>query len=183
MAIEPKTQAVREEIEQLCQSQNAISEEYLLGKMVKDPENFKLIDVGKVEYTKPVQIVYNPASGKKINIKSRMRETLDKNGITYNFFETQGPLDAFNFIKDMDISSRSAIVLVGGDGTIHEGINGLMAREDKRKVPICLIPNGSGNDNCRGLSLFDSDTALKYLLKGHIIKTDLVKVLLDYETE
>mmetsp|Transcript_6325 Transcript_6325/g.10292 ORF Transcript_6325/g.10292 Transcript_6325/m.10292 type:complete len:201 (-) Transcript_6325:456-1058(-) len=142
-----------------------------------------MIDVGKVEYTKPVQIVYNPNSGKKIDIKARIRETLDQHKIKYEFFETQGSRDAFNFIRDMDISSRSAIVLVGGDGTIHEGINGLMAREDKLKLPISLIPNGSGNDNCRGLSLFDPVTALNYLVKGHLIKTDLNKVLLDYETE
>lgn len=40
----------------------------------------------------------------------------------------------------------SSIIVIGGDGTIHEVLNGL---EDKA-VPITLIPGGSGNDFARG---------------------------------
>jgi len=46
------------------------------------------------------------------------------------------------------IKNFSAIIISGGDGTIHEVINGLMRRQDKKKLPIALIPNGSGNDTC-----------------------------------
>jgi diacylglycerol kinase family enzyme len=47
----------------------------------------------------------------------------------------------------------SAVIAVGGDGTIHEVVNGMMFRSDKRKLPIAFVPNGSGNDTCFSLGL------------------------------
>ena len=52
-----------------------------------------------------------------------------------------------------DIDKYSALVLVGGDGTIHEGLNGLLRRQDGKKIPVGLLPNGSGDDACGGFSL------------------------------
>jgi len=46
----------------------------------------------------------------------------------------------------MDLDRVSALVAVGGDGTFHEVVNGMLQRPDKRRVPIAFIGNGSGND-------------------------------------
>ena len=64
-----------------------------------------------------------------------------------------------------DIDQYSALAIVGGDGTIHEAINGLLRRPDKKKLPIGLIPNGSGDDTCGqiGIDVADSDMALEYI--------------------
>ena len=50
--------------------------------------------------------------------------------IECQLYETRGYLDAFNYAKDLDYSKFSAIVTVGGDGTIHEVVNGMMFRDD-----------------------------------------------------
>ena len=42
--------------------------------------------------------------------------------------------------------SYSAILVVGGDGSFHEVFNGMLMRKDRLRLPIGLIPNGSGND-------------------------------------
>ena len=69
-------------------------------------------------------------------------------------FQSKGYLDALNCVKNLEnIEKFSAILAVGGDGIIHEVINGMMRRADKRKVPIGLIPNGSGNDACGGFQI------------------------------
>jgi diacylglycerol kinase family enzyme len=57
--------------------------------------------------------------------------------------------------QELDIDLYSAIVAVGGDGTCHEVVNGLMSRKDKKRLPICFLPNGSGNDLCGSLNLND----------------------------
>ena len=77
------------------------------------------------------------------------------------------------------------MLLVGGDGTIHEGLNGLMRRKDKKRVPVGLIPNGSGDDACGCLSLQVNDalTALNFVLKGDLIKVDIIKILIDVDSE
>ena len=73
---------------------------------------------------------------------------MDQNQIKYEFLETKGYLDALNFAKNLQIDEYDAIVAVGEDGTHHEIVNGLMQRPDKRKIPICFLPGGTGNDNC-----------------------------------
>ena len=69
-------------------------------------------------------------------------------------------MDALNFVKDMDIDKYSAVYAVGGDGIIHEVVNGIMRRQDKKKIPLGFIPNGSGNDTVGGIQVDNIKEAL-----------------------
>lgn len=109
-------------------------------------EEQKLIDYGRVIYNKPVIIIYNPVSGTANNVRGTIFTALRAHGIEFEIHETSGPLDAMKFIMSFEIEKYSAIFLVGGDGTIHESINGMLKRMDKKLLPIGLIPNGSGDD-------------------------------------
>ena len=84
---------------------------------------------------------------------------------------------------EIDFSEHSAVVAVGGDGTIHEVINGILMREDKQSLPVAFIPNGSGNDLVGCLGIKDVDQALEWLVKGDLVKMDVNKVLIDHENE
>ena len=88
-----------------------------------------------------------------------------------------------NKVRDFEIDEYSAIVAVGGDGSIHEVINGMLRRPDQKRLPIAFIPNGTGNCTCAEMSILDVQTALTFLVKGDVIKTDISKVLMDYEDE
>ena len=126
-------------------------------------------------------IVYNPTSGKRLNIRGRVEERLTANGVACQFFETERYMHAWELAGgEIDFSQFSALVAVGGDGTLHEVINGMLQRADGQKLPISFIPNGSGNDLVGCLGIKDIDQALDWLVKGDIIKMDVNKVLLDY---
>lgn len=43
-----------------------------------------------------------------------------------------------------------AVIVIGGDGTLHEVLNGLSQHS---KIPVAVIPAGSGNDFARGIHL------------------------------
>lgn len=45
------------------------------------------------------------------------------------------------------------LVAVGGDGTVHEVLNGIMRRPEGQRPAIGLIPTGSGNDTRRTLGV------------------------------
>lgn len=75
------------------------------------------------------------------------------------------------------------LIACGGDGTVHEVVNGLLMREDKKNIPVAFLPNGSGDDFCSALGIMNMDDALNYICKGETIKVDTVRVLLDNATE
>ena len=89
------------------------------------------IQVDKVIYNKPVPVIYNPTSGKKKDIRDLIYERLTIQQIEVKFFETLRGMHAWDLAeKEIDFSQYSALVAVGGDGTLHEVINGMMMRQD-----------------------------------------------------
>lgn len=85
-------------------------------------------------------------------------------------------MDAWQIVQNIPFEEHSAIVAVGGDGTLHEVVNGMMFWPDKKKLPIALVPNGSGNDTCKSIGLNSIDQALEYIKKGDTLKVDLNRV-------
>lgn len=61
----------------------------------------------------------------------------------------------------------------------------MLMREDKKKIPVGLIPAGTGDDMCGNLGIDkgDVDTAISYISKLETIKIDCVRVLMDYENQ
>jgi len=58
-------------------------------------------------------------------------------------------------------ASAELVVVLGGDGSINEVVNGIMSREGDRP-PIAVIPGGGGNVFARGLGLTaDPATAIR----------------------
>mmetsp|Transcript_31391 Transcript_31391/g.30743 ORF Transcript_31391/g.30743 Transcript_31391/m.30743 type:complete len:109 (+) Transcript_31391:796-1122(+) len=55
----------------------------------------------------------------------------------------------------------------------------MLARKDGKRVPLGLIPNGSGNDLCRNFYITNLQKALDYIIKGDIIKMDSVEAIID----
>lgn len=74
------------------------------------------------------------------------------------------------------------LVAVGGDGSYHEVVNGMLARPDKAKLPVALLPNGSGNDTCRSIGIKTLDDALDYLIKGEVIAIDTIRCIIDCDS-
>ena len=73
------------------------------------------------------------------------------------------------------------LVAAGGDGSYHEVVNGMLARSDKKKVPIGMIPNGSGNDTCSSLGVMNLEDALNYIVNAEVLAIDTVRCLIDHD--
>lgn len=56
-------------------------------------------------------------------------------------------------------------------------------RADKKTLPIAFIPKGKSNDICSDMSIESVDRALDFIIKGQVIKLDLIEALIDYENE
>lgn len=73
-----------------------------------------------------------------------------------------------------DCTGFDTVVAVGGDGTVHEVVNGIMARPAGDRPQFSLLPAGSGNDYRRALGISeDFTTALLQLVAGRRQPVDL----------
>ena len=70
-------------------------------------------------------------------------------GILYEVKETHFPGNATDMVLDAVTHGYSAIVAVGGDGTVLEVANGLIGTS----LPLGIIPLGAGNDFARALNI------------------------------
>lgn len=100
-----------------------------------------------------VFLVYNPASGDghiKNNL-SLMCDFFTKNHCEVIVHPTQAPLDGMKQIESRG-REYDRIVVCGGDGMLHEGLNGWIRA--KTDAILCYIPSGTINDfaNTHGIS-------------------------------
>ena len=66
------------------------------------------------------------------------------------------------------------VIAIGGDGTVHEVINGLMKVPEKRRPILGIVPVGSGNDFAHSIGLPGKpDVALVHALRGEPKRVDL----------
>ncbi|MBR4515585.1 MAG: diacylglycerol kinase family lipid kinase [Lachnospiraceae bacterium] len=86
---------------------------------------------------------------------SEIRSVLARRKVEYKAFRTKRKGHATVLAKKISRLEGRVInlIVVGGDGTINEVINGI---EDFKKVRVGIIPTGSGNDCVRGLNISGS---------------------------
>lgn len=71
-----------------------------------------------------------------------------ESNISYNLIQTERQNHARELIREISLPEWDGIIIVSGDGLLHEVINGLMERSDWEqaiKTPVGILPCGSGN--------------------------------------
>ena len=99
---------------------------------------------------KDIFVVINPSSGVG-NAKSIYNQYVNPlllaAGYNPQIYETKLQLDATNIISNMNLNNLDAILCVGGDGLLHEIVDGLLKNKNPnaRLTPLMIIPGGSAN--------------------------------------
>jgi diacylglycerol kinase (ATP) len=97
----------------------------------------------------PIKVIVNPQAGRGhgARLSPLIREALDDLAADYELVHTQGPRDAIGIAQRAIEDGFDTVVAVGGDGTSHEVVNGIMAHANGAAVgTLGFIPAGSGND-------------------------------------
>jgi YegS/Rv2252/BmrU family lipid kinase len=92
-----------------------------------------------------LKVIYNPVAGRRHG--PRLRATfraLAHSGASVSVTETKGPGDAERAAASASCADTDILVVAGGDGTINEVVNGLMAAPG-RNPPMGIIPLGTAN--------------------------------------
>lgn len=92
--------------------------------------------------------------------------------LPHDTVETTSPGHAVQIAAAAD--GYDVIVAVGGDGTVHEVLNGLMRHPAETRPALAVLPTGSGNDTCRTLGIpFDLSDAAMLLSTGERRRYDV----------
>jgi diacylglycerol kinase (ATP) len=87
------------------------------------------------------RVIYNPTSGGGAYDPDEIRNELD--GMELDWIETKGPEDAVDAAQHWE---EGLLIVAGGDGTVHDVVNGLGRAGFPEGVTLGILPAGTGND-------------------------------------
>ena len=89
---------------------------------------------------------------------------------------TEGPGDAVGIAADA--TGFDTVLALGGDGVIHEVVNGLMELPEPSRPQLGVIPLGSGNDFARTIDMPRNDVegAFARLVRGRVREMEVGRV-------
>ena len=127
---------------------------------------------------KQAMVIINPSSGKELALEylRKVEDVLrEKAGYDVVVNETTKELDATNFCISACEDKFDLVVSIGGDGTLHETINGLLDQPHRPKLGV--IPLGTVNDFARALHIpLDPDQAITTLTSSRLRRVDMARV-------
>ncbi|MBQ8446934.1 MAG: diacylglycerol kinase family lipid kinase [Clostridia bacterium] len=121
-------------------------------------------------------IIVNPVSGKKRGVKNlRIVEALLKEAqIEYEVHTTTVVGEAEKIVRELTERGENDIIVLGGDGTLHEVLNGI---SNPAQCRLALIPSGTGNDFAEKLGIpLKAAEAVKLFLKKDPKEIDYLQV-------
>ncbi|QDT01573.1 Diacylglycerol kinase [Adhaeretor mobilis] len=123
--------------------------------------------------------IVNPHSGKKrgTSVLEQVQSALLPRGIELDIRMTERESHARQIAQETCLEGYAGICAIGGDGTFHEVVSGIMERKQKLSIPVGIIPGGTGNDVARHLGIKGVEDAIGHMLSGEVQPFDVAKVI------
>ncbi len=127
-------------------------------------------------------LVVNPHSGKNqsAEILGMVKPVFDSSGARLSIIVTAFPGHARELAARLELDDYDGFLVLGGDGTFHEVVNGMLERHDGRTLPIGLIPGGSGNSLLHDLGLVNPMSAAKAIVAQHTRFIDTAQIEMNH---
>lgn len=95
-------------------------------------------------------LILNPSAGKGKGAKrwASIQKSLQKTGIAYDLGISEHQFHPIQLAKEAVLKGYKKIIVVGGDGTINEVVNGICGQDQvpTKELTMAIIPVGLGND-------------------------------------
>ena len=125
--------------------------------------------------------IFNPTSGGGTGQKNldKILSIFNLSKITYQIITTQYAHHEEELVQAAIKKGYLNFICIGGDGTIHHMINGIMKQKytDSRQIKLAVIPTGTGNDWVKNYNIpRDPKKAINLILNNKIIYQDVGKI-------
>lgn len=116
--------------------------------------------------SQPLRVIVNPAAagGRGRKAARDLFRALDGRSVAYDARHTEAPAHASSLAAEAVADGVARIVIVGGDGTVHEVADGLIGCGVERLPAVAVFPVGTGNDFYRMVGSDRSVAAVVRLL-------------------
>jgi diacylglycerol kinase (ATP) len=95
-------------------------------------------------------MIVNPSAGRGAIARAlpEIRAIVEAEELEYEVFMTDARGHAQELAKEAVLAGTTYVVAVGGDGTVHEVVNGLMGDDGPlaEEIVLGVVPSGSGSD-------------------------------------
>lgn len=100
-----------------------------------------------------VLLVYNLSAAHKRakKILPEVEACFNENNIEFDLRFTDYPEHAIEIVRETNFDRYDGLVAAGGDGTLYEVINGYFQNPSQAKIPLGVLPIGTGNAFARDL--------------------------------
>ena len=125
--------------------------------------------------SRKVKIILNPMAdmGHAFMVARDLRAITQEHG-NVDWSGTVYPGHAIELAKQAGDQGYDMVIAMGGDGTVHEVINGLMKLPERIRPVLGVVPAGSGNDFSHAIGVStNSAEALVRALDGETSTVDL----------
>lgn len=125
-----------------------------------------------------VKLIFNPHAdgGRGWRVAAGLQATLEQFGGA-EWTGTEYPTHASELAAQAARDGFEVVVAVGGDGTVHEVVNGLMQVTAAERPMLAAVPIGSGNDFCYNVGFSaDPTQAIQSAFSGSPKTVDLGRV-------
>jgi diacylglycerol kinase (ATP) len=102
-----------------------------------------------------ILLVFNPhaANGRAGSLLAGVLAAFSEAGVEVDLRSTVGPGHATRLVAEAAFGDYDGVVAGGGDGTLFEVLNGYYLNRSSRRVPLGVLPVGTGNAFARDLDL------------------------------
>lgn len=121
-------------------------------------------------------IIFNPVAGKQKAFKNLgvVERIMQERGVEYQVHKSGGIHDAEYIARSLTQEGEREIIVLGGDGTLNEVLNGL---DDPSVCKLGLVPSGTGNDFASRMGIpADPEKAILRILDGEAKPVDYIDV-------
>lgn len=123
-----------------------------------------------------VRVILNGKSADRPELRDAVQQVREA-GVDVEVLVTSESGDAARFATEACRNGTERVVAAGGDGTVSEVLNGLMASEDGARAALCILPLGTANDFAMSCTIpREPADALQLAVGGDAVSVDVASI-------
>jgi diacylglycerol kinase (ATP) len=122
-------------------------------------------------------VIVNPSAGRPKELRERTEAVLSRLGIDFDLHVSESPAHVAELVAQGRAAGVDGFAGVGGDGTAHLILNGLMPHQWDRPPRLAVLPAGNGSDFIRTFALpRQLEEAATHLATDEWYPTDVLRI-------